>query len=826
MTVRRPRHPARAWLLVWAGLALGAQALGGGSAERPAQAEPFGRVPRASADTLAFAIEARLHARTLQVEARGTLRWRNDSPVPVPDVWLHLYLNAFRHRRTTFMTESGAAHRGNAFDERYPGGIDLTSFRQVLPEGAVELVGDLAFERPDDGNPDDETVARLPLREPIAPGQTATFELAWTARLPRVFARTGFGGPAAFFMVAQWFPKPGVWEPAGPEGSWAWTCHQFHGSSEFYADYGTYEVEITVPQAFRGRVGATGARVPFPDGREERENPDGTVTVRHRAEHVHDFAWVCGEDFVVHTRRFEGGAGTDPAEQERVARVLGLSPADLDLPPVEVHILLQPEHADQLERHWRAAAHALTYMGFWFGPYPYPTLTVVDPDHRGRDAGGMEYPTLITGGTGYLRPRRQTSPEGVIVHEFGHQHFYGLVGTNEFRHAWMDEGLTTYATAKVLDKAYAGWTASRTYAGLPHYAVPVLDFGGIAASGRAALPWLAACLDGPLDLPFGELGVVRDLAGGLGVRHPPARCSLWLGFGEVTPLAFLREVPPLTHLPLRPSTAAEHERGTYAGAPVRDPIAGPKAWEYMDRRSYGVNSYARTSASLRVLEGLVGEETALRMLRRYAERHRFGHPRPEDFLAAINEQAAREGLGDLGWWFEAFFERAWPYDFGVRSIETRPVPRVASDPADGPAPIESIVTVERPGEVRMPLTVLVRFADGSARWLRWERDDTLASLAPAAAGGRAQAEPLPEAEARFLRMNVPVRGEQARWIRLRFVAPHPVTVAEVDPFGHFPIDRDRLNDGRRREPVRAASLGVVLRALGQVELSTSFYGGL
>ncbi len=819
------RH--RLLLALWALLALGAHLISGWMPSRTVEADPFGRVPAESKDTLSWKIQATLLPMTQQVKATGTLTWRNDSPVAVPDVWLHLYLNAFKNRRTTFMKESGASHRGNDFDERYPGSIELESFRHLRAQGPVELIAGKEFERPDDGNPDDETVVRIPLGEggAIAPGETATFELTWTSRLPRVFARTGFGGPSAFFMVAQWFPKPGVWEQATKGGPWAWNCHQFHGSSEFYADYGSYDVELTVPASLSGRIGASGKRVPLSGDQLERKNADGTITVRHQVEHVHDFAWVCGEDFEVHTMRFEGGSGTDAVEQERVARVLGLTPSALDLPAVDVHILLQPEHADQLNRHWHAVRHALTYMGFWFGPYPYPTLTVVDPDHRGRDAGGMEYPTLITGGTGYVRASRQTSPEGVLVHEFGHQHFYGLVGSNEFQNAWMDEGFTTYATSKVLDKAYSGWTASTTYAGLAHYGVPVLNFGGVAASGRKAMPGLSQCFDGPLDLPFGELEVLRALAEGLGVHHPPSRCSLWLGFGEVSPLSFLREVPPLTHLNVLSSSAAEHERGSVAGWPVMDPVAERKAWEYMDRRSYGVNSYPRTSANLRVLEGLVGEESALRMLRRYAERHRYSHPRPEDFLAVLNEEAAREGKGDLTWYFDAFFKQAWPFDFGIGAIETHPVPRAKGEDKQPPL-LESIVTVERPGQIRMPIPFVVRFEDGSARWFRWERDDVLTELVSGSEGQPMVPRQTPAEEMRFLRMHIPERGEQAHWLRLRFVGAHGVSCAEVDPHGLFPIDRRRLNDGRRVTPERGTALGVALRALGQVELSTSFYGGL
>jgi hypothetical protein len=414
---------------------------------------------------------------------------------------LHLYLNAFKDELSSFMRESSGSHRGHTFDKAAPGWIKLTSFKRK--EGKELLPADekdFEFVHEDDGNTDDQTVIRIPLTQAIPAGAEVEFELTWTCKMPRVFARTGQGGNGAFFMVAQWFPKPGVWEddPEKSEGSWCWNCHQFHGSSEFYADYGSYDVHLTVPKRFEEKVGASGKRIDMNDSATKhlgRRNEDDSITYRHKVDHVHDFSWVCGEDFKVIPATFGGGAGVDEEEQARVAKVLGVAPKALDLPEVTVYFLLQPEHEDQLERHKQAVFNALTYMGYIYGPYPYPTLTVVDPAHRGRDAGGMEYPTLITGGTRYVRAEKQTSPEGVLVHEFGHQHFYGLLGSNEFRHAWMDEGMCTYATGKVLTKAYDGYSAAMWYGGLPHYGERPFEFAGLAAESRKAVPFVGTLFD-------------------------------------------------------------------------------------------------------------------------------------------------------------------------------------------------------------------------------------------------------------------------------------------------------------------------------------------
>jgi len=77
----------------------------------------------------------------------------------------------------------------------------------------------------------------------------------------------------------------------------------------------------------------------------------------------------------------------------------------------------------------------------------------------------MEYPTLFTCGTRWLVRQDVTQPEGVTVHEAGHQFWYGIVGNNEFEHAWLDEGLNTFSTARVLAQAYTPHFHAERYFG-------------------------------------------------------------------------------------------------------------------------------------------------------------------------------------------------------------------------------------------------------------------------------------------------------------------------------------------------------------------------
>src|SRR4029078_9602416 len=126
----------------------------------------------------------------------------------------------------------------------------------AMANGGADLLRGAPMMAPDDGNADDQTVLRTVLPQPVPPGGDITLDIAFTARLPRVFARTGYVND--YYLVGQWFPKLAVYEPAGTRGRTArgWKWHQFHANSEFYADYGSFDVRITTPERFV--VGATG----------------------------------------------------------------------------------------------------------------------------------------------------------------------------------------------------------------------------------------------------------------------------------------------------------------------------------------------------------------------------------------------------------------------------------------------------------------------------------------------------------------------------------------------------------------------------------------
>ncbi len=265
---------------------------------------------RISADSFpppvaSYQITCRLDAEKKVVEGTEVLTWKNTTSRATATLRFHLYLNAFRNSLSTFWRESKGAHRDGKLPDSW-GSIEIS--RMTGSDGA-DLLPSLRFIAPDDRNPDDRTVAEVALPRPVAPGETISIAMDFASQLPRVSARTGYKGD--FFMVVQWFPKIGVLEEKG------WNCHQFHASSEFFSDFGNYDVSIDVPARYKGKVGATGQRV------DERETSAGRVLDRFQQKGVHDFAWTADPSYLVLEDAFrEAGLGD-----------------------VRLFLLLQPEHA-------------------------------------------------------------------------------------------------------------------------------------------------------------------------------------------------------------------------------------------------------------------------------------------------------------------------------------------------------------------------------------------------------------------------------------------------------------------------------------------------
>lgn len=376
-------------------------------------------------------------------EITGQLRlvYVNHSPDIIPDLRFHTYLNAFKNSLSTYRTELMGLRQ---FPEKSQSFIHVS---RAEVDG-VDLTNSMAYHLGPDSAPGDQTVLRIPLQGPLMPGQSTEVVLDFRAKLPYAYERMGYVDN--FFFLAQWYPKVGVWETRGARGAdvSAWNCRPYHKNTEYYANFGNYRVAIEIPSDYE--VGATGAMV------KEETGVNGKVITFEQAM-VHDFALVAAEDLTIDERLFDPAKSVTEAEYEEAMAQFGLSRDKVALKPVKMFFLYPSAQTPDVDRHFAALEIGLKEFGLRYGPYPYETITMLNPPKGARGSvGGMEYPTLITLGYSHRRAKSDYDIEELILHEFAHQYFYGLVATNEFEEAYLDEGFTTYISTKLTNEAYGG----------------------------------------------------------------------------------------------------------------------------------------------------------------------------------------------------------------------------------------------------------------------------------------------------------------------------------------------------------------------------------
>jgi len=575
-----------------------------------------------------YQIEASYTAAGHTLTGKETVRFTNRTSHALADLELHLYLNAWRNDRSTWLREEregrGRPRRRNDAPEWF----GYSEINRIELADGTDLTAGLRFLAPDDGNTDDRTLASAPLPRPLAPGESVVFRIDFAARFPRTIARTGWKDD--FVMGAQWFPKLCAATDAG------WSAHQFHAGTEFFADFGDYDVTLTLPKDMKGKVGATGVI------KDEVELSGGLVRVRFLAEDVHDFAWTASPRYEVYRDTFthEG------------------------LPNVEIILLLQPDHRRVKERYFRATKEALAHYGMWYLPYPYPAVTVVDPPW-GSASGGMEYPTLFTGGVRWLAPPEAQSPEGVTIHEFGHQVFYGMIATNEFEEAHLDEGFNSYATDRTLKAAYGDPDFMVRFFGIPFVfrSVPITESGRVTRFAD----WQTKSRSDATSVP-----TFRDLDGPAILNNAYNKTATLLAscertFGEKTWSAVMK---------------------TYA---QRFAFRHPTSQDF-----------------LAVVKEIAGGEAEERV------RESWGTSYTVDYAVTVAE--TRPAAPSAGWQ-------------GAGSERTFAATRKAApEKTEAATSWESVVVIRRMGEATWPTEVEFRFAgspplrrtwDGKARWIRY-----------------------------------------------------------------------------------------------------------
>ncbi len=372
---------------------------------------------------VSYRIDAELDAAKHAISAKQQMTWRNRSDRPIHSVYLHLYLNAFQNEQSTFFTERnvltahGSSRGRAALKKGQWGWIDLKQVRQ----GTASLKW--SFVHPDGGPETDQTVVRIDLAEAVPAGGSLTLDIDFLSQLPRVVERTGYFGD--FNLVGQWFPKIGVLELPGERGAGEvrWNVHEFHFNSEFYADFGSFDVHMTVPSDYT--VGAVGEQ------QGEPVKGNGKTTYHFVQGDVHDFAWVAAKGYQTIDASYVGPGS----------------------PKVAVRVIYPPEYVATAQPVMKATLDSLAYFSRTLGAYPYHTVTAVVPPYNADEAGGMEYPTFFTAeGMSKIDPQTadQWEIDFVTIHEFGHGYFYGILASNEFEEPILDEGLNEYWDQRML----------------------------------------------------------------------------------------------------------------------------------------------------------------------------------------------------------------------------------------------------------------------------------------------------------------------------------------------------------------------------------------
>lgn len=375
-----------------------------------------------------------------QLHASESIEYVNNSDSTLNFIWFHLWPNAYRDGKTALSKQMRQDDDLTLFFSNYRdrGWIDSLNFQVNGVKVRMEL---------DVKNPD---ICRVFLEKPLNPGEQITITTPFRVQIPRgIFSRLGHLGQA--YQITQWYPKPAVFDNDG------WHQMPYLGQGEFYSEFGTFDVHITLPENYV--VGATGDLV---NGNEELEwlnqkveetkaidefdyfdlsfpaSSASTKTLHYHQEKVHDFAWFADKRY--HVLKGE-------VELPKSGR------------KVTTWAMFTNNEADLWKNSIEYLNDATYYYSLWVGDYPYNHVTAVDGVLS--EGGGMEYPNVtIIGESGDA-----VSLEEVIMHEVGHNWFYGVLATNERDHPWMDEGLNSFIESRYMKRKFPKLMLRDVYGG-------------------------------------------------------------------------------------------------------------------------------------------------------------------------------------------------------------------------------------------------------------------------------------------------------------------------------------------------------------------------
>lgn len=443
-----------------------------------------------------YDLTVRLDPETARLEGSARILYSHVAPTNLGTVWLHLYQNL--HKEGVARYEP----------EEVTGGVTITS----LSVDGEELTEHSLSEGP--GYRIDGTLMEVRPSIRVEPGDTVQVDIEWEVTLPQSGAgRMGHSKDNDVYMVGYWFPKMAVFDNLR-----GWNVDQYLGNAEFYDEFGDYEVEISVPTGWT--VMATGElenpeevfsaitlerlaqaavsddKVTIADrasreaGTVTADGTDGWLTYRFTAENVRDFAWTTSN-----TQRWDATSavvvdppaemtGSDEVGGSDEGRQAGDAASGAEAPAggsgqeagterrVLIHSFWREDVAPLWSEQWLYGKQAIEHHSGYTGvAYPWPHMTSVE----GADIirGGMEFPMVTLIGP-YNQGQEEADLFNVTSHEIGHMWIPMIVGTNENRYAWMDEGSTTFLEDE---------SRMQLWPGVDHHRVEARNYLQVAAAG-------------------------------------------------------------------------------------------------------------------------------------------------------------------------------------------------------------------------------------------------------------------------------------------------------------------------------------------------------
>ncbi len=374
-----------------------------------------------------YKIDVRLDDKNHELSAFETIEYSNNSPDELNFIYFHLWPNAYDNNLTALAKQKLEDNWQKLFnDEEKRGYIDSLDFKVNGKKVKIEIDKEYI------------DICKIILDEPLKSGGKITITTPFHVKIPLgVTSRLGHIDQS--YQITQWYPKPAVYDKHG------WHQMPYLNKGEFYSEFGSFDVSITVPQNYI--VGATGdlqdqseidflnnlaAETAKIDSFDKKDNAfpvssEKMKTLNYKQSKIHDFAWFADKRFNVLKSK---------VKLPNSGRT------------VDTWAIFTNHEADLWLKANEYIKDAICYYSKWYGDYPYNNCTAV---HSSLSAGGgMEYPNItVIGNT-----RNPLTLELVIMHEVGHNWFYGILGFNERRFTWMDEGINSFSENRYFVKKY------------------------------------------------------------------------------------------------------------------------------------------------------------------------------------------------------------------------------------------------------------------------------------------------------------------------------------------------------------------------------------